>query len=339
MLRKPRPSRLPWTPDLQAVTVSLINPANGLPLRRDGDVLVDSDGHRFAILGGVPRICDPENYASNFGTQWNAFRETQVDHDDDGISKRRFFIETAWKPADLENLDVLEVGSGAGRFSQVVLKNTNANLYSVDYSSAVEANFANNRHIANNRFHLFQASVYEMPFPDGSFDKVFCLGVLQHTPDFEASVRSLIAKAQPGGEIVVDFYCIRGFWTKLNGKYLLRPFTRRMDQQRLLNLVRVNAGWLLKTAQAMNRIGLHALTRFLPIPDLAALPAGLTPRDLHEWAVLDTFDMLSPEYDNPQRLRTVANMFERNGADVSFAGFVDNGSGRAAVVRGIKRDR
>jgi len=55
--------------------------------------------------------------------------------------------------------------------------------------------------------------------------------------------------------------------------------------------------------------------------------------------VLDTFDMLSPEYDNPQRIGTVAKMFERAGAEVTFAGFVDNGTGRAAVVRAVKRKR
>ena len=62
-------------------------------------------------------------------------------------------------------------------------------------------------------------------FPDGSFDKVFCLGVLQHTPDFEASVRALVRKAKPGGEIAVDFYPIRGWWTKLNAVYQSSPPT------------------------------------------------------------------------------------------------------------------
>jgi SAM-dependent methyltransferase len=324
------------------MSVEIINPANGLPLRREGDSLADAEGTRYPILAGVPRICDPENYTSNFGMQWNAFRQTQIDSAGDGqagISERRFFAETAWDPADLAGLDVLEVGSGAGRFSQVVLARTGANLYSVDYSSAVEANLANNGAIAPDRFHLFQASIYEMPFPDDAFDKVFCLGVLQHTPEFEASVRSLVSKARPGGEIVVDFYCIRGFWTKITGKYLLRPFTRRMDQKRLLKVVRANAGWMMKLGQGMNRIGLHALTRFLPIPDLAIMPEGLSPDQLWEWVVLDTFDMLSPEYDNPQRIGTVARMFGRNGADVTFAGFVDNGTGRAAVVRAVKRGR
>ena len=125
----------------------------------------------------------------------------------------------------------------------------------------------------------------------------------------------------------------------MTGKYLFRPFTRRMDQQRLYRLVEKNAGWMMRLGQAMNHAGLHPLTRFLPIPDLAIMPADLTPQQLQEWVVLDTFDMLSPEYDNPQRLRTVARMFERSGAEVTFAGFVDNGTGRAAVVRAIKRGR
>ena len=96
---------------------------------------------------------------------------------------------------------------------------------------------------------------------------------------------------------------------------------------------------MMKLGQGMNRIGLHALTRFLPIPDLAIMPKDLTREQLREWVVLDTFDMLSPEYDNPQRIGTVARMFERSGAEVTFAGFVDNGTGRAAVVRAVKRGR
>ena len=59
------------------------------------------------------------------------------------------------------------------------------------------------------------------------------MGVLQHTPDFEASVKALIKKAKPGGEIVVDFYPVNGWWTKLNAKYLLRPFIKRLSHARL----------------------------------------------------------------------------------------------------------
>lgn len=318
--------------------IALINPANGKPLKRKADTLVDAEGHRFPIFAGIPRICDPENYTSSFGMQWNMFRETQLDSADEKlrISEQRFFAETAWDRATLKGLDILEVGSGAGRFSQVVLAHTKAILYSIDYSSAVEANLANNGAIAPDRFHLFQASIYELPFSDDSFDKVLCLGVLQHTPDFERSIRSLVRKAKSGGEIVVDFYCIRGFWTKFSAKYLLRPFTRRMPQERLLRIIQRNIGWLIKCHRSLTRLKLGALTRFLPIVDLRTFPPNLTAEQLREWAVLDTFDVYSPEYDKPQRIGAVADMFRRSGASVTFAGVVDTGYGPAAVVRAIR---
>jgi SAM-dependent methyltransferase len=319
------------------MSIELINPANALPLRQEGEALVDGRGASFPLLGGIPRICEPSNYTENFGKQWNEFRLTQIDSGGQQASTRRFFAETGWTPEQLDGLDILEVGSGAGRFTRVVLEKTRANLYSVDYSSAVEANLKTNAGVAGGRLHLFQASIYELPFPDESFDKVFCLGVLQHTPSFEGSIQALVSKAKRGGEIVVDFYAIRGWWTKLNAKYLLRPLTRRMPHDRLLGLIGRNAAWLIAVHKGLTRAGLGALTRFLPIVDLRTFPPNLTPAQEREWAVLDTFDMFSPEYDSPQRLEAVADMFRRSGADVTFAGFVDNGSGQAAVVRAIRR--
>lgn len=320
-------------------TVRVINPATGQALEHGGDRLADASGNSFPIVAGVPRICPKSNYSDNFGKQWNLFRTTQIDREADGLraSEERFFAETGWPRDGLEGEDVLEVGSGAGRFSRVVLARTRARLWSVDYSSAVEANLANNQDVADGRFQLFQASIYEMPFPDDSFDKVFCLGVLQHTPDFAESVRALVAKARPGGEIVVDFYPIRGWWTKLHAKYLLRPLTRRMSHERLLRLIERNVGWMIAASKMLDRIGLHELTRFIPVCDIrATIPEGLTPAERREWVVLDTFDMFSPEYDNPQRVDRVAAMFENAGARVAFAGFVPTAGGMSAVVRAVK---
>jgi SAM-dependent methyltransferase len=325
------------------MTLTLINPKNGQTLCAAGtDRLEDGSGESFPILNGIPRICDPSNYTENFGKQWNLFRATQIDQEQAGQrqSEIRFFKTTGWSPEDMAGQDVLEVGSGAGRFSRVVLSRTTARLWSVDYSSAVEANLANNRDVASDRLRLFQASIYELPFPDDSFDKVFCLGVLQHTPDFAASVDALIRKAKPGGEIVVDFYPIRGFWTKLHAKYLLRPLTRRMSHDRLLRLIDRNADWLIKASQGLDRAGLHVLTRFLPVCDIRdTLPKGLSSKELREWVVLDTFDQYSPQFDNPQRIVDVAAMFKRSGADVTLAQFVPTGDGTSAVVRGVKRRR
>lgn len=280
------------------------------------------------IINGIPRFGEVINYSDSFGFQWNRFERTQIHQS----SSRMLWQLTDWNPDELDGLNILEVGSGAGRFSRVILEETNANLYSVDYSNAVEANQRNNGHLAPDRFHLMQASIYEMPFPDDSFDKVLCRGVLQHTPDFEASVRALVSKVKPGGEVVADFYEVRGWWTKIHAKYLLRPAAKRMRNDRLLKLIERNAGWLMKAHDALTKMRLHALSRFLPLVDVSGtLPRDLTPEHRREWAVLDTFDMFSPEFDNPQRTRDVAAMFERAGAEITFA--------HGGIVRAVKPSR
>ena len=142
--------------------------------------------------------------------------------------------------------------------------------------------------------------------------------------------------ARPGGEIVVDFYPIRGWWTKIHAKYLLRPFTHRMAHDRLMRLLDVNLDWLTTVARGLDRVGLHVLARFLPLVDLRTLPQGMSAEKLREAILLDTFDMMSPQYDQPQRIAAVAEMFRKADARVEFAGWVDNGVAQAAVVRGIR---
>lgn len=323
------------------MAVQLIDPRSGSKLEPDGAAALVAGDRRYPVVNGIPHICDTSNYADNFGLQWNKFAGTQIDRHEDGLnlSEARLFAETAWDADALDGLDILEVGSGAGRFSRPILERTRARLWSVDYSNAVEANRANNGAIAPDRFHLFRASIYDLPFPDDSFDKVLCIGVLQHTPDFEASVRALVAKAKPGGEIVVDFYPIKGFWTRIQAKYMLRPLTRRMNHDRLLRLIDRNVDWLMRASHFLDRVHLGMLRRFLPVVDVSGtMPAGLSREELREWVVLDTFDMFSPEHDHPQRIETVAGMMRRAGADVTFAGFVKVGpQSHAAVVRATKR--
>ncbi|HEV8286805.1 MAG TPA: class I SAM-dependent methyltransferase [Chitinophagaceae bacterium] len=321
--------------------IRLINPSNQSTLEKNNGVYRDKEGNTFFIVGGALRLVKEDNYTSSFGFQWNKFAKTQIDREIKNLSfsRNRFFAETNWDKEDLSNKDVLEVGSGAGRFTQIVLQETKANLYSIDYSDAVTANYKNNGHHGE-RLKLFQASIYEMPFPDNSFDKVFCFGVLQHTPDFKRSVKCLIEKTKPGGEIVVDFYSINGWWTKIHAKYLLRPFTKKVKHDKLLALIEKNVGWLMKLYFFFEKIKLGKIVnRFLPICDIhRTLPQNLSKEELKEWVILDTFDIFSPEHDHPQKISTVRKWFEEFGVEVSFAGFVNyEGNKRVAVVKGIKR--
>ncbi|MEM7548235.1 MAG: class I SAM-dependent methyltransferase [Bacteroidota bacterium] len=292
----------------------------------DGKVL-------YPFINGAYRLVPEKNYTDSFGFQWNKFPKTQIDRFSKQLeqSSERFWKETGWAKKDLEGKNVLEVGSGAGRFTQILLEESGANIYSVDYSSAVEANYKNNG--PNNRLKLFQASVYELPFEEKQFDYVLCLGVLQHTPDFEKSVECLAKMVKPGGEIAIDFYEQRGWYTKIHSKYIFRPITKRLDHKSLLRMIEKNANWLIRLYKFLYSFHIGFMTRFIPICDIRnTLPSDIEGETLKEWVILDTFDMLSPAHDHPQSISRVKGWLSKL-MRVNFAGHVFLNSGQAAVIR------
>ena len=128
--------------------INFINPFTQGPLQEQSVGLSENGAIVFPYKNGAYRLVEDDNYTQNFGYQWNKFAATQIDRGQKNVqlSYNRFFAVTGWDKEDLQDKNILEVGSGAGRFSQIVLDHTAANLYSIDYSNAVEANFKNNGH-------------------------------------------------------------------------------------------------------------------------------------------------------------------------------------------------
>ncbi|NKB23690.1 MAG: hypothetical protein GKR87_04805 [Kiritimatiellae bacterium] len=87
--------------------------------------LLSKEGHAAVvkIADGIPRFCSDDNYANNFALQWNVFRSTQLDSISGiPLTFDRFWNNTKWKPGKLLGKEVLEVGSGAGRFTEILLQ-------------------------------------------------------------------------------------------------------------------------------------------------------------------------------------------------------------------------
>jgi SAM-dependent methyltransferase len=214
---------------------------------------------------------------------------------------------------------VLEAGSGAGRFTEVLL-HTGARVFSFDLSDAVEANLANNGHWPN--LNLFQASIYDIPIAEMMFDKVLCLGVLQHTPDPVRAFHNLSRFLKPGGEIAIDIYA-RRFRSMLSWKYLLRPLTTRMPRDVLFRWVDRAVRALLPIAILLRRIGGRFGARLMPIVEYSYLRF---PFELNrEWAILDTFDMYAPAHDHPRTLTEVRQWFETAGLEKTIVEYGPNG--------------
>jgi SAM-dependent methyltransferase len=259
----------------------------------------------YPVKGFVPRFVPAENYASNFGFQWNRFRTTQLDsHTGLPISRERLLTSLGCTAADLKGRRVLDVGCGAGRFAEVALS-AGARLVALDYSTAVDAAFANLAPHPN--LDVVQGDIYKLPFRPAQFDAVYCLGVLQHTPDVRKAFLSLPAQVREGGRLAVDAYPklrLNVLWPK----YWLRPLTTRIDARRLFRLVERAVPLLLPLSDLISRLPWVGPKLRYAVPVANHRPAfpQLSPTQVREWAVLDTFDMFGPAYDEPQSAETLA---------------------------------
>ena len=190
------------------------------PERRAGDEIESGAlscadcGHVYPIVRHVPRFAPAENYAASFGFQWNRFRRTQLDsHTGVPLSRARLLRSTGWGPGELEGKRVLDVGCGAGRFAEVTLA-LGADVVALDYSSAVDA--CRDNLAPHPRLDVVQGDIYRLPFRPGVFDFVYCLGVLQHTPDVRKAFLCLPPQLRPGGHLTVT--CIKSSPSTSSGR-------------------------------------------------------------------------------------------------------------------------
>ncbi len=273
----------------------------------------DSCPSQFPIVRGVPRFVANDDYTDAFGFQWRRHATTQHDlFSHTRISEDRFFDETQW-PRQMRGQTVLEIGCGAGRFTSVAAA-TGATVVAVDMSTAVDVN--SQLQSSQSNVLVIQADLYNLPLQHQSFDGLFCLGVLQHTPRVQQAFETLPAYLKAGGKLVIDVYDRREGLLRLvepfyRNYYWLRPLTRRMPDRSLYRCVQryVHALWPLTRQIARVPVVGRYLNRMLLIHDYRNR-YPLTEEQLKEWAVLDAFDNLSPRYDQRQTLTTVKRWFD-----------------------------
>jgi SAM-dependent methyltransferase len=142
---------------------------------------------------------------------------------------------------------------------------------------------------------IVQGDIYRLPCPEGSFDQVFCIGVIHHLPDPRAGFMALTRMLKPGGKISLWVYAAEG--NELVARYF-EPFRKRVSSKlpwgltKALSMVAAAVMWLLITAlYAPARALWPALWERLPMHDYLWYIYRLGFHTLYHTA----FDKLSPE--------------------------------------------
>lgn len=97
----------------------------------------------------------------------------------------------------------MDLGCGSGRWTRYLAGRV-GHVEALDPSEAVFHAAHTHGDLANVRWN--QAGVGEIPFADGTFDLIICLGVLHHVPDTAGAVARLAPKLRPGGHLLLYLY-------------------------------------------------------------------------------------------------------------------------------------
>jgi SAM-dependent methyltransferase len=286
----------------------------------EGGLSCPACGRRFPEVRGVLRFVDEGNYADSFGYQWGRFQRTQLDSAHRNISEVDFAQKTGLKPEDLQGKLILDVGCGMGRFAEVATR-WGARVVGIDLSAAAEVAAKN---LADREFVAFQSDVFSLPFAPESFDCIYSMGVLHHTPDCEKAVKVLPQYLKPGGTLAVWLYSGYNKWYRFTDQY--RKVTHRMSPRVLHSFFRVAVPffyWLDRGLRVIPVVG----------KPVAGVVHHVFPVNRHpdaEIRVLDTLDWYSPKYQSKHTYEQVFRWFESCGLESLNVGDVSVG------VRGKK---
>jgi 2-polyprenyl-3-methyl-5-hydroxy-6-metoxy-1,4-benzoquinol methylase len=294
----------PLSAELQAI-LRCLNCGATLDSDNTGGYVCSACKRVYPFVNGIARFVDAQHYAASFGFQWHRYQKTQLDHDEINESESHFRMKTALRPEELKGKLVLDVGCGMGRFAEVATR-WGARVIGIDLSAAAEVAAKN---LAAREFTAFQADVFALPFAPESFDIIYSVGVLHHTPDCEAAVKALDKYLKPGGILAVWLYSGYNKWYRCSDFW--RRYTSRMKPQTLHRILKVAVPVLYNTQQVLKKVPLVGKPAAGLVQDVFPVNRHKNP----EARMLDTFDWYSPKYQSKHTYEQVFRWYEAMGME------------------------
>ena len=266
--------------------------------------------NNFKESEGVYILDESDKYVSNFGKQWKKYRDVQIDSINKFNHSRNMLMDLLFGDLDiLKDKKVLEIGCGAGRFTEIILSKSKL-CVSVDLSSAIFHNIAK----GNKNLILVKANFNEL-ISNFNFDIIICRGVIQHTPNPLSSISKLHEFGDNQTKVIYDVYKMPKIGM-LHPKYFFwRPlikfiFTYENFEIFITKKIKI----LLKIKRKIKKVFFNSnffSDLFIPIWDYKD-QIDLSDQQLELWSILDTMDGIYAKYDKPQKHQKILNFLKKN---------------------------
>jgi SAM-dependent methyltransferase len=170
--------------------------------------------------------------------------------------------------------EILDAGCGSGRTLEELTGYGTVHGIELDAAAATVAR-------ARGRGEVREGRLEELPWPDGSFDLITCLDVIEHTPDDRVTLRELRRVARRGGHLLLTVPAYQALWSQHDeANHHFRRYNRRM-----LRAAAEESGWQVVRMTSFNSLllppaaAVRLLQRWRPPaeyrPDLTLGPAWL----------------------------------------------------------------
>ena len=188
-------------PDCHATLTLAPNPSLSGGEVESGE-LACAAGHRYPIVRRVPRFvqhdlnADQARTRDSFGYEWTTLYPEHGHTRPEFQAERDIFLEyTRTVPSDFRGKLVLDGGCGNGRYAKLS-NDWGARVVAVDISAAVE--IASQNLAGRESVDVVQADLFKLPFRPNTFDLIYSVGVLHHTPDARGAFKAMQPLAKPG---------------------------------------------------------------------------------------------------------------------------------------------
>ena len=255
-------------------------------------------------------INEDDKYTKNFSKQWEKYRNIQIDSLNNFDISKKYLEKLLFNNiSSLKNKKVLEIGCGAGRFTEYIVQFAKICI-SIDLSSSIYFNIAKK---SENLF-LIKSDLHEL-ISKNKFDVVICRGVLQHTPNPFKSILKLYEFVNSNGKVYFDIYPMPKIG-KIHPKYLIwRPLIQNIfSYEQYEKILIKNIDKLLKIKRFVKKIFFNSKfisDCFIPVWDYKD-EIDLTNKQLNDFSILDTLDGIFPKYDNPKSNKQIINFLQKN---------------------------